>query len=82
MNEKLINKIVSTLQYLAEQSSKEILITDRISTNKENYDRHFTSTSQLKFKLKHFGVRTSGAIVMLDGENQGIAFMLKKNSIY
>jgi len=50
------------------------LITDRISNNKDNYNRHFTTTSRLKFKLKHFGVRTSGAIAMLDGENQSFEF--------
>ena len=50
MNEHLKNKIISTLQYLADQSSKEVLITDRISTSEDNYNRHFTTTSQLKFK--------------------------------
>ena len=74
MKEGLKNKIVSIFEYLSEQISKEILIIDRISNNKENFDRHFTTTSRLKINLKYFGVRISGGIATIEGINQYFKF--------
>ncbi len=74
MDAKLKEEIIATMEYLAQQVSKEIIVTDRISFNKENYDRHFTTTSNLRFKLKSFGVRISGAIAMMEGENLWFEF--------
>lgn len=45
----------------------EVLITEEISINGENFDRHFTSTSQFDLSLVSARIRTSGAIMMLDG---------------
>jgi|GEM_PF-2125951 len=74
MSEELKEEIIAAFQFLSKQNSKELIIIDRISTNQQNYDRHFTTTSQLKFKLKFFGVRISGGIAMLEGENQYFEF--------
>ena len=74
MEENLKNKIISIFEYLSKQISQEILVIDRISTNRENYDRHFMTTSRLKFKLKRFDVRISGGIARLEGEHQWFEF--------
>ena len=77
--EELKNEVVINMQWLASQIGETISITDRITSVKGNYDRHFTRTSRIKTKLKHFGVRTSGAIAMLEGEN--VEFEFKSDSI-
>jgi len=77
--EKLKLKVVENMQWLGDQIGKEITITDRITTLKGNYDRHFTRTSRFKSKLIDFGIRTSGAIAMLEGEH--FEFEFKSDSI-
>ena len=77
--EKLKNEIIQNMQWLASQVGKVIKITDRLSTVKGNYDRHFTRTNRFKTTIKHFGIRTSGAIAMLEGEN--LDFEFKTDSI-
>lgn len=74
MEEELKNKIVETFQYLAKQNGKLISITDRITTVENNYDRHFTTTSTFEIKQASFGIRISGGIGMLIGENQSFEF--------
>ena len=69
MQKELIEKIQIAFKYLGEQVGKQLQITDKFSQIKGNYDRHFTTTNIVKFKLKHFGVRTSGAIAMINGED-------------
>ncbi|MGB1242915.1 MAG: hypothetical protein ACPG49_10360 [Chitinophagales bacterium] len=49
---------------------RQIHIRAALSTNGENFDRHFTTFTTMVFELKHFGVRTSGARAMFMGEHQ------------
>ena len=74
MKEELRSQIIEAFQYLATQVSKKIVVVDRISTNSKNFNRHFTTISQLQFKLKKFSVRISGGIAMLEGEQQSFEF--------
>lgn len=77
--EELKNEVVTNMRWLASQVGKDIIVIDRITTVKGNYDRHFTRTSRFKTKLKQFGIRTSGAIGMLEGDN--LEFEFKTDSI-
>ncbi len=77
--EELRSEVVQNMQWLASQVGEIIMITDRISTIKGNYDRHFTRTNRIKTKLKNFGIRTSGAIAMLEGED--VEYEFKTDSI-
>ncbi len=49
---------------------KRIHVKESISTNKYNFDRHFSTYSEMEFELKNFGVRISGGRAMFMGENQ------------
>lgn len=41
---------------------------ESISTDKDNFNRHFTTSSSTEFVLKYFGARLSGARLMFDGK--------------
>ena len=49
--EELRNQVVTNMQWLGSQVGNIISITDRITTSKGNYDRHFTRTNRLRTKL-------------------------------
>ncbi|MGB0931925.1 MAG: hypothetical protein ACPGVB_14170 [Chitinophagales bacterium] len=49
---------------------RQIHIRAALSTNGENFDRHFIAFTTMVFELKYFGVRISGAKAMFDGEHQ------------
>lgn len=74
MTEEFKNKLVENLQWLEKQTGKKIRIVDKLSTNKGNYDRHFTRTSEFNFVIVHFGVALSGAIGNINGENVQFEF--------
>lgn len=76
---ELKNELVSNMHWLSSQIGNTISITDRITTVKGNYDRHFTRINRIKTQLKHFGIRSSGAIAMIEGDN--IDFEFKSDSI-
>jgi len=76
--ERLKSQVVENMQWLGSQTGNSILITDRISSLKGNYDRHFTRTNRFETKLKGFGIRTSGAIAMLEGDNVEFEFKTDK----
>jgi len=59
-------KVISCFQWLK--------IEDFLTTNKGNYDRHFTQYSRMNFILTHFGVRTSGAVARIAGDQQQFEF--------
>lgn len=80
MTEELKNSIVENLQWLGEQIGNNVNIVDRLTCNKGNYDRHFTSTSQFNFKIEHFGVAFSGAIGRINGDN--VHFQFKTDMIF
>jgi hypothetical protein len=69
MDKMLKNQIVENMQWLGDQKGKRVLIIDRLSTSKGNYNRHFTRKSSFEFMITYFGVRMSGAIGMIAGEN-------------
>ena len=74
MTEEFKSKLIANLQWLGDQIGKEVIIIDKITCNKGNYDRHFTSTSQFNFIIEHFGVAFSGAIGRIEGDNVHFQF--------
>lgn len=50
------------------QCGKTIVIREKITRVKDNYDRHFTTSSNFDFELDSFGVRMSGAKAMFLGK--------------
>ena len=72
--EELKSQVIENMKWIGDQIGKEIVITDRLSTFRGNYDRHFTRTSQLVFIMKGFGIRTSGAIAQIEGAKNSFEF--------
>lgn len=79
LTDELKNEIIANMQWVASQIGKNIIITDKLTTIRGNYDRHFTRTCRFETKLKEFGIRVSGAIGMLKGDN--VEFEFKSDSI-
>jgi hypothetical protein len=57
------------MQWLSDQKGKHVLIIDRLSTSKGNYNRYFTRKSSFEFTITNFAIRMSGAIGMIEGQN-------------
>lgn len=74
--EELKSQVIENMQWLGDQIGKKITIIDKLSTVRGNYDRHFTRTSKLEFIINEFGVRTSGAIACIAGENNQFEFRI------
>lgn len=74
MSEEFKAKLVENLQWLGGQIGKEVEIIDRLSCNKGNYDRHFTSISQYTFVVKRFTIAISGGIGCIEGEKAQFQF--------
>ncbi|MFK7774846.1 MAG: hypothetical protein AB8F94_22085 [Saprospiraceae bacterium] len=70
MSQELKNKIIKIYQKWDSFKNWQISIKVAISTNKDNFDRHFTSFSKLEFVMKDFGVRFSGNRARFEGEKQ------------
>ncbi len=79
MTETLKQEIIKSLTLLDSWKGKQITIIDRISTIKDNFDRHFTTTSEFILELENFGVRTSGAIARIEGSE--IVFQFRTGNI-
>lgn len=77
--EKLKNDVIQNMQWLSSKVGEVITITDRITTLKGNYDRHFTRTNRIETTFNNFGIRTSGAIASIEGDH--IEFEFKTDSI-
>lgn len=60
---EILQKILLEL----DSHQSRVLIIEQISINGENFDRHFTSTSQFNLSLVSATIRTSGGIMMLEG---------------
>ncbi|MFK7934850.1 MAG: hypothetical protein AB8G22_15180 [Saprospiraceae bacterium] len=69
MTNELKNQIIEHLHWLGEQIGNEVEIVDKLSSNKGNYNRHFTRTSQFTFVIEHFGVAFSGAMARISGKH-------------
>ena len=77
--EKLRIEVIQNMKWLGAKIGEVIIITDRITTVKGNYNRHFTRTNRIETTLNRFGIRTSGAIATIEGDN--IEFEFKTDSI-
>ena len=70
MNQELKDELIGIYQKWNSFNNRHISINESISTNKDNFDRHFTSFSNLEFVMKEFGVRFSGNRAMFIGAKQ------------
>lgn len=74
MKKRPFEKILPLITALEASKGQELIIQDRLSTQKGSFDRHFTSLTQLHIKLENVGIRFSGAMAYLDGDGQHIEF--------
>lgn len=58
-----------------------LLIHERLCSNGEHFDRHFTSHTTMQLQLEQISVRISGARVMLLGAN-GTQYELAADNFY
>ncbi len=79
MKESIISEIQGILIDLNEHHS-HVFIKEEISVNGENFNRHFTASSGFELKLQSVGVRTSGAVMMLDGFDA--SYEIRTGNIY
>ncbi len=70
MTKALIEEALLFFEHFATQKGKIIRISEYISTNKDNYNRHFTTFAEMTFELERFGVRFSGARALFHGQSQ------------
>ena len=68
MTEDMKHKIIEFIENFDVNKGKSLIFREAISTNKDNFDRHFTSYSKIEFILLNFTVRISGARMMFDGD--------------
>lgn len=66
--EQTKNTIKHFIETFNKNIGKTLYFKEAISTQKENFDRHFTSFSSTEFLLTNFTARISGARIMFDGE--------------
>lgn len=69
MEENFKNKIINFAESFSKNIGKRISFQEAICTNKDSFDRHFTTFSRNEFILRNFSIRMSGARFMFDGEN-------------
>lgn len=67
MDKRLILEIEKFMIDNQDRINHEIKIHSEISTNKNNFDRHFTTYVTMKFKLHDLRWRFSGARMFFDG---------------
>lgn len=72
--EELRNEVTKQMQWIGGQIGQYICITDKLSTDKGNYGRHFTRTSVLEFIIENFSIRTSGAIARIEDSKNKFEF--------
>ena len=68
LNESLKNKVLQFLENAEIFYGKNLKINESISTNGINFDRHFTTSNSMSFIVKNIACRTSGARIMLQGD--------------
>ena len=67
MNEEIKNKIISFAENSKKLVGLKLSVSESISRNKDNFDRHFTTFSNFSFVMTDVMIRTSGAKIMLMG---------------
>ena len=68
LNENLKNRIFTFLENAEVFYGKNLKINNSISTNGINFNRHFTTSNLMSFIVKNIACRTSGARIMLQGD--------------
>lgn len=68
MNPALKENLLAFYEHCDVFYGSEIKIREAISTNGLNFDRHFTTWSNMAFLFQRFGWRISGARIMFQGE--------------
>ncbi|UZR95251.1 hypothetical protein [Chondrinema litorale] len=68
MNNQLKERLFKFLQTCDNYRGRKIIIKEFITTNKDNYNRHFTTFSELEFTLQSCGARISGGRAMFLGD--------------
>ena len=68
MTEELKNKLITFYQECEKFYGFKIEISEAISTNSLNFDRHFTTFSNTEFILTRFNWRISGGRIMFESE--------------
>lgn len=69
------------ITWLTSQKGRWLRITEKLCSDGENYDRHFTTTVELKLLADHVGCRFSGARIYCMGEAEGL-YEWAADSIY
>lgn len=59
------------IQDLHQHKGKTIQVDEAITLNPGNYNRHFTSYTRFTLVLQNVGIRTSGARLMIHGNQEG-----------
>ena len=81
MSPEIKESVIAFIENCDYFKGKQIHIRTALSTNGENFDRHFTTFTTITFELKHLSGRVSGARMMLDGANQSFEiamYLIKK----
>ncbi len=68
LNEETKNKVISFIENFSRNIGKKLYFREAICTNKDNFDRHFTTFSSTEFILTNISARISGARLMFAGE--------------
>lgn len=61
-------RLIAFLETFSINIGRNIFFREAICTQKDNFDRHFTTFSSTEFILTNFAVRFSGARIMFHGE--------------
>ncbi len=70
MDPSLLEQLLAFYQTCDAFQGKLLQVQSYLSTHRDNYDRHFTSYTQLEFKLTYFGIRFSGNRACFYGDTQ------------
>ena len=70
MNEKeeIKAEVINFLETFHIHIGKKININEALCTNRDSFNRHFTTYSSTEFELREFSARVSGARIMFIGE--------------
>ena len=67
-SETIKNEVLIFLESFDVNIGRNLNFRESICTNKESFDRHFTTFSSTEFILTNFGARISGSRIMINGQ--------------
>ena len=70
MTDELKTRLLAFIERGESLHGRTLHIHEAISTNQQNFDRHFTTFARTDLVLTRFGGRISGARLMFESENQ------------